>query len=367
MQNSLTPDYLSSLAPDNVGNNSAYNLRNARNLNTIQAHSQLLQDLNGISEEIRNLPGLSSFKRHLDSGLIASPKIFFDGKRLGQIYHARLRMRCSALNAHLFSKNIIDSPLCVCGSFEDAQLFLFSCTRYTILRQELVNKVTLVCHLSSHLSSLTLEVVGTPQMTLQQYLSILPCLPLPTGKPHSRRFLDVIFPSLLLAHFTVLCRIVFAMPQDLEMWPYHLSFRFFTMVRRSSCTPIAVWILLQTSSQQNPECNWSAWWSPNHDTYSLLIGKCVHNWNALWITVQVINIKCKVSVNECELVLWSKNESHPNLSMTIGWTIVYIVYLSTYYVQVLFPHPRGADTDLSKIFKQMAYFVTNFCLSRWFV
>ena len=53
---------------------------------------------------------------------------------------------------------------------------------------------------------------------------------------------------LLLAPFTVPCRIVFAMPEDLEMWPYHLCFRFFTMVRRSSCTPIAFWILLRTSS-----------------------------------------------------------------------------------------------------------------------
>ena len=44
---------------------------------------------------------------------------------------------------------------------------------------------------------------------------------------------------LLLAPFTVPCRTVFAMPEDLEMWPYRLSFRFFTMVRRSSCTPIA--------------------------------------------------------------------------------------------------------------------------------
>ena len=51
---------------------------------------------------------------------------------------------------------------------------------------------------------------------------------------------------LLLAPFTVPCRIVFAMPEDLEMWPYHLSFRFFTMVRRSSCTPIAFWILLRS-------------------------------------------------------------------------------------------------------------------------
>ena len=43
---------------------------------------------------------------------------------------------------------------------------------------------------------------------------------------------------LFLAPFTVPCRNVFAMPEDLEIWPYHLSFRFFTMVRRSSCTPI---------------------------------------------------------------------------------------------------------------------------------
>ena len=40
---------------------------------------------------------------------------------------------------------------------------------------------------------------------------------------------------LLLVPFTVPCRIVFAKPQNLEMWLYHLSFRFFTMVKRSPC------------------------------------------------------------------------------------------------------------------------------------
>ena len=54
---------------------------------------------------------------------------------------------------------------------------------------------------------------------------------------------------LLLAPFTAPCRTVFAMLEDLEMWPYHLSFRvFFTIVRRSSCTPIAFWVLLRTCS-----------------------------------------------------------------------------------------------------------------------
>ena len=43
---------------------------------------------------------------------------------------------------------------------------------------------------SSHFSPLTLEVVGAPQMTLQQYLSILPCLPLPS------RNLQTPFPSI---------------------------------------------------------------------------------------------------------------------------------------------------------------------------
>ena len=154
MQNSLTPDYLLSLVPENVGNNSAYNLRIARNLNTIQARSQLYyksflpsvtRDWNGLSEGIRNSPSLSSFKHQLNVNLAKSPILFFDGKRLGQIYHARLRMRCSSLNAHLFSKNIVDSPLCACGSFEDTHHFLLSCNRYAVLRQELVNRVTPIC------------------------------------------------------------------------------------------------------------------------------------------------------------------------------------------------------------------------------
>ena len=75
----------------------------------------------------------------------------------------------------------------------------------------------------SHLSPLTSEVFGAPQMMLQQYLSTLPCLLLPSGNLHTP------FPSipwcylpspffclpLLLAPFTVPCRIVFAMPKGI--------------------------------------------------------------------------------------------------------------------------------------------------------
>ena len=72
-----------------------------------------------------NLLDVYTFKSHLNSNLNAVPKSFIDGKRLGQIYHARLRMRCSSLNAHLFSKSIIDSPMCVCGAFFFFFFFFF--------------------------------------------------------------------------------------------------------------------------------------------------------------------------------------------------------------------------------------------------
>ena len=110
--------------------------------------------------------------------------------------------------------------------------------------------------ISSHLSPLTLEVVGASQMTFQQYLSTLPCLPLPLGNlqtpfPSIRWCYLPIFSSVFLSFLLFSlspCRIVFDMPEDLEIWPYHLSFLFFTMIRRSSCTPNAFWILLRTSS-----------------------------------------------------------------------------------------------------------------------
>ena len=81
--------------PDNVGYN-AYNLRNAQNLNTVQAISQLnyksflhsvTRDWNELAEELRNTHALSSFKRRLHSDLNAVPNFFFDAKRLCQIYH----------------------------------------------------------------------------------------------------------------------------------------------------------------------------------------------------------------------------------------------------------------------------------------
>ena len=41
---------------------------------------------------------------------------------------------------------------------------------------------------------------------------------------------------------------VLVRPDERKTWPYHCSLRLFTVVRRSSCGPVASWILARTSS-----------------------------------------------------------------------------------------------------------------------
>jgi hypothetical protein len=46
-------------------------------------------------------------------------------------------MNCSALNAHLFIRNLVESPNCICGITETVAHFLLDCLRHTTLRQQL--------------------------------------------------------------------------------------------------------------------------------------------------------------------------------------------------------------------------------------
>ena len=100
MQNDLSPTCLSSLAPLTGGSTSTYSLQNSNNLHTIRTNSQLyynsylssvIRDPNELPEEIRSAPSLSAFKHKLNRNIRMPAKFYFTGKRLGQVYHARLR------------------------------------------------------------------------------------------------------------------------------------------------------------------------------------------------------------------------------------------------------------------------------------
>ena len=69
--------------------------------------------------------------------MIDVPLIYRNGKRFGQLYHARLRTDCSSLITPS-TQNIIDSPLCICGRTETANHDLFECNRLNEFRRQMM-------------------------------------------------------------------------------------------------------------------------------------------------------------------------------------------------------------------------------------
>ena len=59
---------------------------------------------NNLPNEIKESTSVSAFKFQLNKNFLQLPKYFNVGSRLGQVLQARLRMECSALNAHLYQK-----------------------------------------------------------------------------------------------------------------------------------------------------------------------------------------------------------------------------------------------------------------------
>ena len=146
MTHNLTPEYLSSLVPEPISNIFCYNLRNSNNFRAINTRtSQYYQSFlpstvrnwNDLSVEAHQYYTLNSFKHYLNKDKCKSLNIFYTGSRKAQILHTRLRTNCSSLNLNLFLKNISDSPLCTCGSVEDAQPFVFHCHKYQAQCNEL--------------------------------------------------------------------------------------------------------------------------------------------------------------------------------------------------------------------------------------
>ena len=102
--------------------------------------------------------------------------------------------------------------------FKAKQIFIKCCTILNLNKHHLI-------------SSQSLNLGGRRGTTddVAKIAVHLSCLPLPYSlKLHSHLFFCL---PLFLDPFTAPCRIVFTMPEDLEMWSYHLCFRFFTVVR----------------------------------------------------------------------------------------------------------------------------------------
>ena len=96
MTQNITPDYLSSLVPPSVSNESRYSLRNAENLKiphartTLYANSFLpstVREWNLLPSELRNTDSLSYFKRSLNfNSFTVVPAYHYVGMRKSSAY-----------------------------------------------------------------------------------------------------------------------------------------------------------------------------------------------------------------------------------------------------------------------------------------
>ena len=128
-----------------------YNLKNSNDHQTIDARTTLYHNSflpsfvrawNEVPEEAKLSDSINTFKCFLKQDKSRIPKHFYVGKRQAQILHTRLRTNYSTLNLDLFMRNISDSPLCQCGSVENAQHFFFHCRNYHALRTQLLITVS---------------------------------------------------------------------------------------------------------------------------------------------------------------------------------------------------------------------------------
>ena len=137
--NGLTPEHLNEILPHQHTDIHNYNTRNAHNYTyttsrTAHHYNSFIPSTtrlwNELPNEIKQSDSLNIFKKKLSVNS-KIPKYYFEGSRMGQILHARLRMTCSSLKQHLFLKNIEDNPHCTCGEIETTSHFLLDCQKYS--------------------------------------------------------------------------------------------------------------------------------------------------------------------------------------------------------------------------------------------
>ena len=99
---------------------------------------------NNLDTQIRNSESYPSFCYKLKKDLFSSIKIpnyYLKGKRKLSVLHCKLRNNCSDLYYDLYYNHLHDSPICDClEDIENAEHFIFKCSRYNISRLILFNR-----------------------------------------------------------------------------------------------------------------------------------------------------------------------------------------------------------------------------------
>ena len=121
---------------------------------------------NKLSINTRNSPSLDSFKTTVKGPRKETNKLYYIGKRIPSVHHARMRIGCSKLNAHLcYNLHVIPSPQCQCGCpLEDPSHFFFTCPLFLAQRTSLFD---IIARISNNITVQSL-LYGDPDITFEQ-------------------------------------------------------------------------------------------------------------------------------------------------------------------------------------------------------
>ncbi|CAC5365093.1 unnamed protein product [Mytilus coruscus] len=93
----------------------------------------VISEWNSLPQDVRCNPLKFTLNNYINRDIKKVPSYYNTGCRKGQILHARLRLKCSGLDKHLFQKNIILSSLCICVQVESSKHYLLECYNYRLI------------------------------------------------------------------------------------------------------------------------------------------------------------------------------------------------------------------------------------------
>ena len=182
--NGQTPKYLQDLIPNRPNEQGRRNLRSDANklLPIPIARTESfrrsfiptsIRTWNNLDKRIRESPSLTAFKDYFRTKNDDQTNLYSSGKRWPSIHHARLRIGCSKLNAHLsLNLHVIPSPQCRCGHpLEDPKHYFFVCPLFYAQRNTLMDTIALLSdNLTKCVDTLLIAILIFHITTIWQFL-----------------------------------------------------------------------------------------------------------------------------------------------------------------------------------------------------
>ena len=119
--NNHVPDYLLEILPKKLGDETNIVTRGKGKYKNVQCKTEkykktflpdCIKAWNNLDSKTKNVTDIDSFKKIVCKSW-TSKELYNYGERKWNNVHAQMRLKCSNLNAHLYSLHVLDDPMCI--------------------------------------------------------------------------------------------------------------------------------------------------------------------------------------------------------------------------------------------------------------